>query len=59
MLLIPIALLAGAADPSLGLEGLPESVVEQVLSEAPQVMPACVRGLHAFWREEPGVPAPA
>ena len=51
MLLIPIGIIAGMAEPDIRLEvDLPESVLDELVAEADSVLPACVRGLHAFWQ---------
>jgi len=51
MLLIPIGIIAGLAEPEIRLDAdLPEAVVDDLVAHADSVLPACVRGLHAFWR---------
>ncbi len=58
MLLIPIGIIAGMADPEIQLEvDLPESVLDELVTQADSVLPACVRGLHAFWHARPPNPS--
>jgi uncharacterized protein len=64
-LLIPIAAIAGLAEPEVGLNDipLPEDFLDELLENACDVLPGCVLGLRAFWRERdagprrPGAPA--
>jgi uncharacterized protein len=53
MLLIPIGIIAGMAEPEMRLEDadLPDALVDTLLAGAGTMLPACVRGLHAFWRQ--------
>lgn len=51
MLLIPIGIIAGLAEPDIRLDAaLPDSLMDDLVANADSVLPACVRGLHAFWR---------
>ena len=61
MLLIPIGIIAGMAEPEMQLEDadLPDALVEHLLADAETMLPACVRGLHAFWRRGQADPAAA
>jgi len=52
MLLIPIAVLAGLADPDTRLDvELPDGFEDSLVENADAVLPGCVRGLHAYWRK--------
>lgn len=52
MLLIPIGIMAGMAEPDIRLDNdLPDSLVDDLVANADAVLPACVRGLHAYWRQ--------
>ncbi|HET8995724.1 MAG TPA: UPF0149 family protein [Acetobacteraceae bacterium] len=52
MLLIPIGIMAGMADPEIRLDtGLPDGLMDELVANAESVLPACVRGLHAYWRQ--------
>jgi len=51
MLLIPIGIIAGMAEPEIRLDAdLPDSLMDDLVANADGVLPACVRGLHAYWR---------
>ena len=58
MLLIPIGIIAGMAEPDMRLDDadVPDALVERLLAEAETVLPACVRGLHAFWQPQQASP---
>jgi uncharacterized protein len=52
MLLIPIAVLAGLAEPDTRLDvELPDGFEDSLLENADAVLPGCVRGLYAYWRQ--------
>lgn len=53
MLLIPIGVIAGMAEPDVGLHdiSLPDDFLDELMERAGDVLPACVIGLRAFWRE--------
>lgn len=53
ILLIPIEIIAGVAHPEVAVSDgtLPEGFVDELLEEAPDVIPGCVVGLRAFWVE--------
>lgn len=52
MLLIPISIIAGMAEPDIRVDtGLPDALVDDLVENADSVLPACVRGLHAYWRD--------
>lgn len=55
MLLIPIGIIAGMAEPEMRLEDaeLPEALMDRLVGDAETVLPGCVRALHAFWMEDP------
>lgn len=49
--LIPIAVLAGQADPAVQLDDveLPEEFVDDLVGQAGELIPGCVYGLYRFW----------
>ena len=52
MLLIPIGIIAGLAEPDIRLDAdLPDGLMDDLVANADSVLPACVRGLHAYWRD--------
>ena len=53
VLLIPIGIIAGVAQPEVAVNdsSFPEGFIEELLEEAPEVLPGCVVGLRAFWVE--------
>jgi len=66
MLLIPIGVIAGMAEPDVGLNDitLPDDFLDDLMEKADSVLPACVLGLREFWQDRaaedrgPGQPAP-
>ena len=54
MLLLPIGIIAGIAEPSVGLTdaAVPDNVVDEMMQRAPRLLPACVVGLQRYWRGE-------
>lgn len=51
MLLIPIGIIAGMAEPEIRLDAdLPDALLDDLVANADSVLPACVRGLYAYWR---------
>ena len=53
MLLIPIGVIAGMAEPEIGLHDttFSDDFLDDLMEKAGEVLPACVLGLHRFWRE--------
>jgi len=53
MLLIPIGVIAGLAEPGVGLHdiSLSDDFLDELMQNAGEVLPSCVLGLRAFWRE--------
>jgi len=56
MLLIPIGIIAGLAEPEIGLHDatLSDEFLEELMERAADLLPACVLGLRAFWMERAG-----
>jgi len=56
VLLIPIGIIAGVAEPEVAVtdESFPEGFLDELLEDAPDVLPGCVLALREFWvtREE-------
>jgi uncharacterized protein len=53
MMLIPIGIIAGIAEPDIGLHDadLPEAFLDELMEQAPDLLPGCVVGLRTFWAE--------
>lgn len=60
MLLIPIGIIAGLAEPEIGLHDarLSDDFLDELMERAADLLPACVVGLSAFWRDRRDAPAP-
>jgi uncharacterized protein len=60
ILLIPIGIIAGVAEPEVAVEtgSFPDGFLDDLLEQAPDVLPGCVVGLRRFW-EERGSPGDA
>ncbi|HVC60551.1 MAG TPA: UPF0149 family protein [Acetobacteraceae bacterium] len=60
MLLIPIGIIAGLAEPEIGLHDatLPDGFLDELMERAADLLPACVLGLRAFWTDRAGATAP-
>lgn len=58
MLLIPIGVIAAVAEPETGMidVNFPESFVDELFDKADDLVPACVIGLRAYWREHAAEP---
>ncbi len=54
MLLIPIGIIAGMAEPDIRLDDavLPDDMLDNLMEQAEIVLPTCVQGLFAFWRRD-------
>lgn len=53
MLLIAIGVIAAVAEPDVGMVDVtfPEGFVDELMAKADDLLPACVIGLRAYWRE--------
>jgi uncharacterized protein len=53
VLLIPIGIIAGLAEPAIGLTDadLSEQFLDDLMARAADLLPGCVMGLRAFWLE--------
>jgi uncharacterized protein len=60
MLLIPIGVIAGLAEPEVGLHdvSLPEGFLDALMERAADMLPACVLGLRTFWADRAAAPPP-
>jgi uncharacterized protein len=59
ILLIPIGIIAGRAVPDLDDDmRLSEEAMKELLEDADTMLPACVIGLYAFWRDRGPAPEP-
>ena len=58
MLLIPIGVIASVAEPEIGMTGInfPDGFVDELMAKADDLLPACVIGLRAYWREREAHP---
>ncbi len=56
MLLIPIGIIAGQAEPEIGLHDatLSDEFLDELMERAADLLPACVLGLRAFWMDRAG-----
>jgi len=53
VLLIPIGIIAGVAEPEVAVTdaSFPEGFLDELLEDAPDMLPGCVVALRAFWAE--------
>jgi uncharacterized protein len=53
MMLIPIGIIAGMAEPDIGLHDvdLPPAFLDELIEQAAELLPGCVIGLRAFWQD--------
>jgi uncharacterized protein len=53
MMLIPIGIIAGQAEPEVGLQDvtLPDAFIDSLQDRSEELFPACVLGLRSFWAD--------
>ena len=53
MMLIPIGIIAGQAEPEVGLQDvtLPDAFIDSLQDRSEELFPACVLGLRSFWSD--------
>lgn len=60
VLLMPIMLISSLSDdgPNLGEDVLPEEEIEKLVAGSDEIIPGCVAGIRAYWREGGKPPPP-